>query len=101
MSDAAVQVYEPLNVYKPFGPDIGIVDGPLEYMTVARARILPPFSTRMTVVRLADGNLFLHSPITFNAELAEHLRSMGEIRHLISPNRFHYAHIGEWARAFP
>ena len=26
---------------------------------------------------------------------------MGTVRHLVSPNQFHYAHIGEWARAFP
>lgn len=26
---------------------------------------------------------------------------MGTVRHLVSPNQFHYAHIGEWARASP
>jgi hypothetical protein len=26
---------------------------------------------------------------------------MGTVRHLISPNQWHYAHIGEWQRAFP
>jgi hypothetical protein len=30
MPDAASLVYEPLNEYKPIGPNIGIVDGPLE-----------------------------------------------------------------------
>ena len=30
-----------------------------------------------------------------------HLNSSGRIRHLVSPNKGHYAHIGEWARAFP
>jgi uncharacterized protein DUF4336 len=60
-----------------------------------------PFTTRMTVVRLANGDLFLHSPIAHDATLAEQLESRGRIRHLVSPNRGHYAHIGEWARAFP
>jgi hypothetical protein len=45
--------------------------------------------------------LFLHSPIAFDAALATQLKSIGTIRHLISPNQFHYAHIGEWSRAFP
>src|SRR6516164_9681694 len=27
-------LYEPINVFKPMGPDIGIVDGPFEYLTV-------------------------------------------------------------------
>src|SRR5215472_1165249 len=26
---------------------------------------------------------------------------LGTVRHLMSPNQFHYEHIGEWARAFP
>jgi hypothetical protein len=26
---------------------------------------------------------------------------LGAVRHLVSPNQFHYAHIGEWATAFP
>ena len=27
--------------------------------------------------------------------------TMGTVPHLVSPNQFHYAHIGEWSRAFP
>ena len=94
-------LYEPLNEYKPLGPDIGIVDGPLEYFTTAGVRLPLPFSTRMTVVRLKNRDLFLHSPVVFEASLAGRLQSMGRIRHLASPNQFHYAHIGEWSRAFP
>lgn len=94
-------LYEPINVYKPVAPDIGIVDGPFEYVTVAGVRLPLPFTTRMTVVRLASGDLFLHSPIRFDDRLADELQRLGAIRHLVSPNQFHYAHIGEWAKAFP
>jgi hypothetical protein len=55
----------------------------------------------MTVVRLSNGDLFLHSPIKFDEKLATELRGLGRVRHLVSPNQFHYAHIGEWARTFP
>ncbi len=55
----------------------------------------------MTVVRLSSGDLFLHSPIKFDARLAEELQGVGRVRHLVSPNQFHYAHVGEWAKAFP
>jgi len=95
------RLYEPLNEYKPFGPNIGIVDGPPEYLTIAGVRLPMPFTTRMTIVQLANGDLFVHSPIVFNAELARQLSSIGNVRHLVSPNQFHYAHIGEWSRAFP
>lgn len=94
-------LYEPINVYKPLAPDIGVVDGPFEYLVVAGIRLPLPFTTRMTVVRLSNGDLFLHSPIKFNEELAKALQGLGRVRYLVSPNQFHYAHIGEWAEAFP
>lgn len=94
-------LYEPINVYKPLAPAIGIVDGPFEYLTSGGVRMPMPFTTRMTVVRLESGDLFLHSPIAFDQRLADDLCRLGTIRHLISPNQFHYAHIGEWQRAFP
>lgn len=94
-------LYEPINVYKPVAPDIGIVDGPFEYLTVAGMRMPLPFTTRMTVVRLANGDLLLHSPIAFDDALAGELQQLGTVRHFVSPNQFHYAHIGEWQKAFP
>jgi hypothetical protein len=101
MTTTILRLYEPLNQYKPLAADIGIVDGPFEYVTMAGVRLPLPFTTRMTVVRLSNGELFLHSPIAFDAALARSLQKMGNIRHLVSPNQFHYAHIGEWSRAFP
>ena len=97
----AASLYEPINVFKPIGPDIGIVDGPLEYFTAVGVRLPMPFTTRMTVVRLSNGDLFLHSPIKFDQALASELQGLGTIRHLVSPNQFHYAHVGEWSKAFP
>jgi hypothetical protein len=87
MARTSLSLYLPLNEYKPFGPHIGVVDGPLEHLTMAGIRLPLPFTTRMTVVRLAGGDLFLHSPISFNAALARQLSSMGRIRHLVSPCR--------------
>jgi hypothetical protein len=94
-------LYDPINVYKPLTANIGVVDGPFEYLTVGGIRLPLPFTTRMTVVRLANGDLFLHSPIKFDGQLAKELCELGTPRHLVSPNQFHYAHIAEWAAAFP
>jgi hypothetical protein len=33
--------------------------------------------------------------------VANGLLGLGAVHHLVSPNQFHYAHIGEWAKAFP
>lgn len=98
----AIALYEPINQYKPLGEGIGIVDGPLVYMSYPGLSFLNiPFPTRMTVVRLAGGDFWLHSPIAYDAALARALASMGPIRHLVSPNKIHYAHIQEWKDAFP
>jgi hypothetical protein len=97
----SASLYEPINVYKPLEMNIGTVDGPIEYLSVAGIRMPMPFTTRMTVIRLSDGGLWLHSPIAFDASLADELKRLGNVRHLISPNQWHYAHIGEWQRAFP
>lgn len=97
----SASLYEPINIYKAVAANIGIVDGPFEYLTVGGARLPLPFTTRMTVVRLANGDLFLHSPTKFDDRLAAELQQLGAPRHLVSPNQFHYAHIGEWQKAFP
>jgi hypothetical protein len=94
-------LYEPINTYKPLAAGVGIVDGPFEYLVVLGIKMPIPFTTRMTVIRLENGDLFLHSPIAFDDKLASELEAMGRVRHLVSPNQFHYAHIGEWAKAFP
>ncbi|GGH20121.1 protein of unknown function [Cribrihabitans marinus] len=80
---------------QPIGPEIWLANGPeIRFYGI-------PFPTRMTVIRLADGDLFLHSPIAHSAELESELRALGRIRHLVSPNWIHYAHIGTWAEAVP
>ena len=60
-----------------------------------------PFSTRMAVVRLADGGLWCHSPIDPAPELFAQIDALGEIRHLVSPNKIHYAHISAWQARYP
>jgi hypothetical protein len=50
-------LYEPINAYKPVAASIGIVDGPFEYLTVGGGKLPLPFTTRMTVVRLSNGDL--------------------------------------------
>ncbi|MBY8976766.1 DUF4336 domain-containing protein [Rhodobacteraceae bacterium NNCM2] len=83
------------SVLAPLGPDIWVADGPaINFYGI-------PFPTRMTVIRLSNGDLFLHSPIAYSEELEAELRKLGTIRHLVSPNWIHYAHIGEWQRAVP
>jgi hypothetical protein len=48
-----------------------------------------PFPTRMTVVRLEDGSLWIHSPEKINNELVDELLNLGNVKYLISPNKLH------------
>lgn len=102
MRSDSVQPYEPINVYKPLAAGIGVVDGPLVFMAYPGFPCLKiPFTTRMTVVKLASGEVWLHSPIAFEATLARALATIGPIRHLVSPNKLHYAHMNDWKAAYP
>ncbi|MGA7966865.1 MAG: DUF4336 domain-containing protein [Gammaproteobacteria bacterium] len=97
-----ITLYEPINVYKPWGDGIGIVDGPLVYMSYPGLPFLHfPFPTRMTVVQLQNGDLWLHSPTAHTPELAEALSKRGRVAHLVSPNLLHYANIPAWKARFP
>ncbi|WP_341503697.1 DUF4336 domain-containing protein [Gallaecimonas sp. GXIMD4217] len=48
-----------------------------------------PYTTRMTVVRLTDGRLWIHSPIRLTEQLKARLADLGEVRYLMAPNHLH------------
>jgi hypothetical protein len=55
----------------------------------------------MTVIRLADGSLLLHSPVSLDPELRAALDARGSVRFAVAPNRVHHLYAGEVARAYP
>ena len=75
--------------------DIWIADGP----TVPFFGI--PYPTRMTVVRLGDGGLWVCSPIRLDDGLKAAVEGLGLVRYLVSPNKIHHLFLGDWARAWP
>lgn len=80
-------------------PRVWIVDGPEIRFNYAGVRL--PFQTRMTIVRLPDGGLWLHSPTEPDEELTARVEALGPVRFLIAPNTIHYWWIPEWAERFP
>lgn len=95
-----IHLYHPLNTLKQVADRIWIADGDIIHMHFPLG-VKVPFSTRMTVVRLTDGSLWCHSPIALNTGLLRELDALGEVRHLVSPNRIHYAHIASWKGIYP
>jgi hypothetical protein len=51
-------------------------------------------STRMTVVRLTDGALWLHSPIPISKDLQRQIDALGPVRFIVAPNRYHHLYAG-------
>jgi len=60
-----------------------------------------PFTTRMSVVRLSDGGLWIHSPERLDDTLRDELAALGPVRHLISPNKLHHLFLQPWLEAWP
>lgn len=57
--------------------------------------------TRMTVIRLADRRLLLHSPVALDADLRQQLDAVGRVCYAVAPNRLHHLYAAEVARAYP
>jgi len=82
-------------ILKKIGEEIWIADGP----TVSFYGF--PYPTRMAVVRLTGGDLWVWSPVGLSDELAAEVESLGAVRHLVSPNKIHHLFLGEWAARWP
>jgi hypothetical protein len=75
-------------------PDLWIAEGPHRMLGLH-------LGTRMTIVRLPGGKLWLHSPIALSAELITEIGALGEIAHIVCPNSFHHMYAGPACAAFP
>jgi hypothetical protein len=96
---AISETYEPTGTLKPVAEGVWIVDGPLIRFGYLGLKF--PFPTRMTVLRLKDGSLWLHSPTDLTPALKKEIDELGPVQHLIAPNRIHYWWLGDWAAAYP
>jgi uncharacterized protein DUF4336 len=58
-------------------------------------------ATRMTVIRLRDGGLFLHSPVRLDPELRRALDSLGPVKAVVAPNRHHHLFAADYPAGYP
>jgi hypothetical protein len=80
---------------EPFDTNLWTAEGP----TVPFLGM--PYPTRMALVRLSGGDLWVWSPIALTRELAEEVERLGAVRHLVSPNKIHHLFLGGWAERWP
>ena len=59
------------------------------------------FHARMTIIRLADGKLMLHSPCEVDDLMRPMLGEIGEVAYIVAPGTFHHMHVASAQAAFP
>jgi hypothetical protein len=91
--------YPPLSTLKPVAEDVWLVDGPLIHFGSPLLKF--PFPTRMTLVRLSGGEVFVHSPTELSPALRDQVEHLGTPRWIVAPSRIHYWWIPQWHTAFP
>jgi hypothetical protein len=62
---------------------------------------LAELGTRMTIVRLADGGLFLHSPVKLDDATRRALDALGPVRAVVCPSRVHHLFAGDYVAPYP
>ncbi len=59
------------------------------------------YPTRMAVARLADGGLFVWSPVALTAAVRRAIDALGPVAHLVAPNHLHHVFLTDWVQAYP
>lgn len=78
-----------------FGSDIWIAEGePVSFYGFA-------YPTRMAIMRLRSGALFVWSPIALTNALRSEVDTLGSVRYLVSPNKLHHIFLDAWKQAYP
>ena len=84
----------------PAAPLTPVAEG--VWLATAPVRILGTrLTSTMTVLRLGEGRLLIHSPTELSPERRAAVEALGTVEHLYAPNLFHHVRIGEWSAAFP
>jgi hypothetical protein len=82
---------EPLT---PLAPDLWVATRPLPLA-------VGDIGTRMTVVRLPRGGLFLHSPVRLDPPTRRALDAIGPVECVVAPSKVHHFFVGDYRAAYP
>ncbi|KAK9904745.1 hypothetical protein WJX75_001725 [Coccomyxa subellipsoidea] len=56
---------------------------------------------RMAVLRLSDSSIWVHSPVHLDDDLAAALATLGDVKHIVSPNYEHTKYAQQWIERYP
>lgn len=74
--------------------NIWVAEQPLRYFGLS-------VGTRMTVIRLANSELVVISPIQVDSETIHQLNDIGDVSHIIAPNLYHYLFASNFKDIYP
>ncbi len=78
----------------PLAPELWELNAPLSVFGMALGH-------RLTVARLPNGTLWLHSPVAHSPALAAALAQLGPVAHIVAPNAVHDTYLEGWFAAYP
>jgi len=81
-------------MFTPFADEVWVETRPARFLGLESG-------TRMTLVRLSSGGLFVHSPVALDAATRAAVDALGEVRAVVAPSVFHHLSVGQWMRAYP
>lgn len=79
----------------PFAENVWIVDGP----KVRDMGVM--FTTRMTIVKLRDGSLWVESPVSVPSETLKRITGLGQMKYLVAATPRHVWRLSAWHALFP
>jgi hypothetical protein len=79
---------------EPLDRDLWVATRPLRL-------VVGDVGARMTVMRLADGALLLHSPVALDAQTRDALDALGHVAWVVAPSKVHHFYVGDYASAYP
>ena len=74
--------------------DLWVTESPLRFVGLE-------VGARMTIVRLPDSKLLLHSPIPATPDRVREVATLGPVAYIVAPNLLHHLFVAEWQQACP
>ncbi len=82
------------SMLQPFAEDVWIDTRPVRFFGVETG-------SRMTVVRMKAGGLFIHSPVALDDDTRREVDALGAVHAVVAPSLFHHLHVGGWMSVYP
>jgi hypothetical protein len=83
-----------MNALEQLAPDLWVARRPLPIA-------VGDIGARMTVIRLPDRSLLLHSPVELDAPLKSALDALGLVRWIVGPNKAHHLFLAACVSSYP